>query len=68
MSNLTSATVQLYRHVLRVTWRSLTKSWIAMVALVLFGLLFLGIARIAAPLGMAGGFQMSGFKGQTHDQ
>lgn len=56
MSNLTSATVQLYRHVLRVTWRSLTKSWIAMVALVLFGLLFLGIARIAAPLGMAGGF------------
>ncbi|MBL8054889.1 MAG: hypothetical protein JNK03_16055, partial [Nitrospira sp.] len=41
---------------LRVTWRSLTKSWIAMVALVLFGLLFLGIARIAAPLGMAGGF------------
>lgn len=27
-----------------------------MVALILFGLLFLGIARIAAPLGMAGGF------------
>ncbi len=56
MSNLASATVQLYRHVLHATWRSLTKSWIAMVALILFGLLFLGIAKIAAPLGMAGGF------------
>lgn len=55
MSKLASATVHLYRHVLHATWRSLTKSWVSMVALILFALLFLGIARIAAPLGMAGG-------------
>ncbi len=56
MSNLASATLHLYRHVLYATGRSLTKSWVSMVALIIFAILFLGAARIAAPLGMAGGF------------
>ena len=56
MSNLASATLHLYRHVLYATGRSLTRSWVSMVALIIFAVLFLGAARIAAPLGMAGGF------------
>ncbi|NJN70949.1 MAG: hypothetical protein HC801_12210 [Nitrospira sp.] len=56
MSNLVSATVHLYRQVFYATWRSLAKSWVAMLALILFAVLFLGAARIVGPLGMAGGF------------
>ncbi|MBK9305760.1 MAG: hypothetical protein IPM58_01395 [Nitrospira sp.] len=56
MSNLVSATVHLYRHVFSATWRSLTKSWVVMIALIVFAVLFLGAARIVGPLGMAGGF------------
>ncbi|MBX3334171.1 MAG: hypothetical protein KF876_08605 [Nitrospira sp.] len=56
MSNLVSATVQLYRQVFSATWRSLTKSWVAMIALIVFAVLFLGAARIVGPLGIAGGF------------
>lgn len=56
MSNLVSATVHLYRQVLSATWRSLVKSWLAMVALIVFAVVFLGVARIVGPLGIAGGF------------
>ncbi len=56
MSSLVSATVQLYRHVLNATWRSFVKSWVAMLALIVFGILFLGVAKIVGPLGIAGGF------------
>lgn len=56
MSNLVSETVQLYRHVLNTTWRSFVKSWVAMLALIVFGILFLGVAKIVGPLGIAGGF------------
>ncbi|GKS62928.1 hypothetical protein YTPLAS72_02320 [Nitrospira sp.] len=56
MSNLVSATVHLYRQVFSATWRSLTKSWVAMIALIIFAVLFLGAARIVGPLGIAGGF------------
>ncbi|MDH4081743.1 MAG: hypothetical protein OEU68_18240 [Nitrospira sp.] len=56
MSNLVSATAHLYRQVFSATWRSLTKSWVAMIALIVFAVLFLGAARIVGPLGIAGGF------------
>jgi hypothetical protein len=56
MVSIVSATLQLYRQVLYKTWRSLTKSWVTMVALIAFAVLFLGVSRFAAPLGMAGGF------------
>lgn len=56
MSNLVSATVHLYRQVFYATGRSLAKSWVAMLALIVFAVLFLGAARIVGPLGMAGGF------------
>ncbi len=56
MVNLVSATLHLYRQVLYATGRSLVRSWLTMVALIVFAVLFLGVARIASPLGIAGGF------------
>ena len=56
MNNLVSATIHLYRQAIRATGRSLARSWITVVALIVFALLFVGATRIAAPLGMAGGF------------
>jgi hypothetical protein len=56
MNDLVSATIQLYRQVFSATGRSLAKSWMAMAALIVFALLFLGVARIVGPLGIAGGF------------
>jgi hypothetical protein len=56
MSNLVSVTVHLYRQVFSATGRSLAKSWVAMLALIVFAVLFLGVARIVGPLGIAGGF------------
>ncbi|OQW35832.1 MAG: hypothetical protein A4E19_16430 [Nitrospira sp. SG-bin1] len=55
MVNLVSATFQLYRHVLNKTVRSLTCSWVTMIALIVFAVLFVAISRIAAPLGIVGG-------------
>ena len=55
MVELVSATIHLYRQALRATGRSLGRSWITVVALIGFAFLFVGAARIAAPLGMAGG-------------
>jgi hypothetical protein len=56
MVNLVSATLHLYQQVLYATGRSLAKTWLSMVALIAFALLFLGTARLAAPLGIGGGF------------
>jgi hypothetical protein len=56
MSELLSATFHLYRQALQSTWRSLARGWLTILALVGFGVLFLGAARIAGPLGMVGGF------------
>lgn len=56
MVKLVSATVHLYRQAFRATGRSLARSWINVLALIVFALLFAGATRIAAPLGMAGGF------------
>lgn len=50
-----SALLALYHDALRGTSRSLRRSLIAMPALVMFALLFVGAARIAGPLGLAGG-------------
>jgi len=56
MVSLVSATLHLYRQVLSSTGRSLIRSWVTMVALMVFALLFVGVSKIAAPLGIAGGF------------
>ncbi|MBM4127891.1 MAG: hypothetical protein FJ247_11170 [Nitrospira sp.] len=55
MGELLSATVHLYRQALQATWRSLARGWLTILVLVAFGVLFLGAARIAGPLGMVGG-------------
>jgi hypothetical protein len=55
MGELLSATFQVYRQALQATGRSLARGWLTIVALVGFGVLFLGAARIAGPLGMVGG-------------
>jgi len=56
MVELLSATLHLYRQAVQATWRSLARSWMTVAALMGFALLFLGAARIAAPLGgMIGG-------------
>lgn len=55
MGELLSATIHLYRQALQATWRSLVRGWLTILALVGFGVLFLGAARIAGPLGMVGG-------------
>ena len=56
MVDLISATTHLYRQALHATVRSLARSWITLVALVAFALLFVVATRIAAPLGIAGVF------------
>ena len=56
MGSLISATMGLYRQALSATGRSLAKSWVVVLALIAFAVLFLGASRIAAPLGIAGGF------------
>ncbi|MGZ8385465.1 MAG: hypothetical protein ACXWWI_05815 [Nitrospira sp.] len=56
MVSLVSATLHLYRQVLSSTGRSLIRGWVTMVALMVFALLFVGVSKIAAPLGIAGGF------------
>jgi hypothetical protein len=55
MVELLSATFHLYRQALQATWRSLARSWVTVAALIGFALLFVGAARIAAPMGIVGG-------------
>ncbi|MBI3356558.1 MAG: hypothetical protein HY038_07310 [Nitrospirae bacterium] len=61
MGQLVSATIELYRQALRATGRSLVRSWMTVVALIVFALLFVGATGIAAPLGMAGGLLLGAF-------
>ncbi|ALA58649.1 hypothetical protein [Nitrospira moscoviensis] len=56
MLNDLSVMLDLYRQALRATGRSLRRGLIGIVALVVFALLFVAATRIAAPLGIAGGF------------
>jgi hypothetical protein len=56
MAELVSATVDLYRQVLRKTWQSLIRGWIIMVVLVGFMMILAVTAQLAGPLGIAGGF------------
>lgn len=51
-----SAALHLYRQAIRSTGKSLVRSWVAVAALIAFALLFVAATRIAAPLGLAGGF------------
>jgi hypothetical protein len=55
MGQLLSATIQLYRQALRATGRSFARSWITVLALIVFAFLFVGATKIATPLGMVGG-------------
>ena len=56
MTNPLSSLIALYQEAFRSTGRSICRGWIAMIALVGFAALFVGISRIAGPLGMVGGF------------
>jgi hypothetical protein len=56
MLNDLSVMLDLYRQALRATGRSLRRGLIGIVALVVFALLFVAATRVAAPLGIAGGF------------
>ena len=58
MTSLVTDTMTLYRHALQQTGRSLQRGWITMVAIMLFGGLFLLAVQIARPLGLAGGFML----------
>jgi hypothetical protein len=58
MGQLLSATIQLYRQALRATGRSFVRSWVTVLALIAFAFLFVGVTRIATPLGMAGGLRL----------
>jgi hypothetical protein len=51
-----SATLELYRTVLRKTWQSIRRGWLTMVAVVVFVVILLFTAQLAGSLGMAGGF------------
>ena len=54
--NVIGSTVALYRQALVATGRSFARGWILVVAVVVFGVLMVIATRIAAPLGMLGGF------------
>ena len=56
MQGQLGSVLTLYRRAVLSTLRSIQQGWIGMIALVGFALLFVGISRIASPLGMAGGF------------
>lgn len=56
MQGQLGSVLTLYRRAVLSTLRSIQQGWIGMIALVGFALLFVGISRIAGPLGMAGGF------------
>ena len=56
MPSHVSSLFELYRQAIRSTGRSLRHGWIAMLALVGFALLFVGVSQVAGSLGIAGGF------------
>jgi hypothetical protein len=58
MITVLRTTVRLYREALRATARSLARSWLIAVAVVLFAGLMVLATTVAAPLGVLGGFVM----------
>ncbi len=56
MTGIVRPTLELYLHALQATGRSLARGWIIAVAVVLYAVLMLAAAAIAAPLGLLGGF------------
>jgi hypothetical protein len=56
MTGMIRATLDLYLHALQATGRSLVRGWIIGVAVVLYAVLMLAAAALAAPLGILGGF------------
>lgn len=56
MTRILAETLDLYRSALLKTVQSLTRGWMTMVAVVVFGFLLVLAAQIASPLGLIGGF------------
>src|SRR5262245_45724340 len=56
MPRILTETIALYQNAFYKTGRSLARGWMAMVAVVGFGVLLVLASQIASPLGMAGGF------------
>ncbi|HEX9136184.1 MAG TPA: hypothetical protein VF905_04460 [Nitrospirota bacterium] len=56
MANQLAAALELYRKALQMTWRSLLRGWMTIVAVIGFLFLLLLAQQLTAPLGMAGGF------------
>jgi hypothetical protein len=54
--NFVRATLKLYRDALRATLRSLTRSWLVPLAVVIFAALMVLTVRLVGPLGIIGGF------------
>ncbi len=55
MSELVQATLQLYRQALLATWRSLTKNWLLVPAVMIMAVLMYLVTMMAVSLGMLGG-------------
>ena len=56
MPPILTETLALYRNAFRKTGQSLARGWMAMIAVVGFGVLLMLATQIASPLGMVGGF------------
>ncbi|MGQ0811558.1 MAG: hypothetical protein ACT4OO_10090 [Nitrospiraceae bacterium] len=56
MTALLFATLRLYRDAFRATMRSFLRSWMTVIAVVMFSILMIAATSIAAPLGIIGGF------------
>ena len=55
MSEIVHATVQLYRHALLGTWKSLKNNWLLVPAVVMLAGLMLFVTGVAMSLGLLGG-------------
>ena len=56
MSDMVTATIELYRTALGKTWQSLRRGWLTMIAVVVFVVILMVTAQLAGSLGIAGGF------------
>lgn len=56
MANQLAAALELYRKALQMTWQSLLRGWMTIVAVIGFLFLLLLAQQLTAPFGMAGGF------------
>ena len=55
MSEFVPATLQLYRQALLATWRSLTKNWMLVPAVMILAVLMYAVTGLAMAFGMLGG-------------